>query len=258
MLRSLTEVQEEFAAALRDPAADVPGDIAGLDGRPATRRFAVYRNNVIVGLVGAVAGAYPAVARIVGEDFFNAMARAYVRAAPPTSPLLVEYGEGYAAFIEGFEPAGSLPYLPDIARIEWAWREAYHSAEAVPLGPTDLAGIDETDLPALTVTVHPSLRIVRSRYPALKIWRMNVRDEPVVPVDLGAGGEDTLIVRPEAEVEIRLLPPGGARFIEALAVGGTLSEAAERAIEADTRFDLTANIAGLIDSGAIVDYSIHH
>jgi len=255
MLRSLSDVQAEFAVALADPVG-VPGDIAGPDGGPAPRRFAVYRNNLIVGLVEVVAGVFPVVKRIVGDDFFQAMARDYVRAEPPRSPVLAEYGAGFPAFVADFKPATSLPYLPDVARIEWAWREAYHAAEADFLGPADFAGITESDLAALTLSLHPSVRVVRSAYPALTIWRMNASEGPIVPIDLGAGGEDTLVVRPEAVVDVRKSPAGGATFIENLASGASLAEAAERAIEAVEGFDLPANIAGLIDSGAVVGYSI--
>lgn len=257
MLRSLADVQAEFSAALRDPKAAMPGDVTGPDGTPAPRRFAVYRNNVIVGLVNAVSGSFPAVKQIVGEEFFDALARAYVTAEPPRSPVLMEYGGSFPDFIAGFAPAASLPYLPDVARIERAWREAYHAAEAVALSPRDLAGVREEDLERLVLKLHPSLRILKSDYPVLKIWRMNTSDEPIVPVDFSVGGEDTLIVRPEAEVIVRRLPAGGYAFVEAFAAGKTLGEAAAAGIAADDGFDLSANIAGLIDSGAVVGYSIH-
>lgn len=255
MLRSLTDVQAEFAAALLDPAAAAPGDVADPQGNPAPRRFAVYRNNVAVGLVNAVGGVFPAVKRIVGDEFFNAMALAYVRAEPPTSPVLLQYGQGFADFIAGFAPAASLAYLADVARIEWAWREAYHAAEGVRIGPGDLAGIAEADLPLLTFSLHPSVQVIRSAYPVLTIWRINTSDEPIAPVDLRVG-EDALIVRPEAAVDVRQLAAGGAVFIETLASGGSLAEAAELAAGADDGFDLSTNIAGLIDSGAVVGYSI--
>ncbi len=93
-----------------------------------------------------MAGAFPAVKRIVGDDFFTAMARVYVVAEPPSSPVLMDYGVTFADFIAGFEPAASLPYLPDIARIERAWREAYHAEEAPPLDLSDLARISEADI----------------------------------------------------------------------------------------------------------------
>ena len=159
----LSEVQAEFAAALLDPAAPVPDGIVGPGRRPAPRRFAVYRNNVTSALANAVAGSFPAVRRIVGEDFFRAMARDYVRAEPPTSPVLHDYGTTFPDFIARFAPAAPLPYLPDVARIERRWFEAYHAEEADPLPPAALSGLGEAELPGLTFTMHPSLRLVGSR-----------------------------------------------------------------------------------------------
>jgi hypothetical protein len=249
-LARLSEVQAGFAAALLDPAASAPPGIVGPGGRRAGRRFAVYRNNVVSALGNAVAGSFPAVKRIVGEDFFRAMARAYVIAEPPASPVLLDYGATFPDFIARFAPAASLPYLPDVARIEWRWREAYHAEDAEPLPPAALSGVPETELPGLILGVHPSLRLVRSRWPALTVWRMNVSNVPATPVDF-AVAEDALIVRPEAEVEVRMVPPGGAAFVTALAAGETLLAAAETAQAADVRFDLAGNIAGLFAAGAL-------
>ena len=245
---SLSEVQADFVAALLDPASPVPAGIVGPDDGPAVRRFAVYRNNVVSGLGNAVAGSFPAVKRIVGEEFFRTMARAYVLAEPPTSPVLIDYGATFPDFIAGFAPAASLPYLPDVARIERAWREAYHAEDAEPLPPAVLAGIADGDLAGLSFTMHPSLRLVRSRYPALTIWRMNASNVPLTPVDFSVA-EDALIVRPDAEVVVRSVPPGGHAFVTALAAGVALLSAAETARAADERFDLAGNIAGLLAAG---------
>jgi hypothetical protein len=250
-LRSLADVQAEFAAALVDPEAGVPASVTGPDGRPAPRRFAVYRNNVIAGLVNALTSSYPAVRRIVGEDFFGVMARRYVLAEPPSSPVLMDYGASFADFIGAFEPASSLPYLPDVARIERAWREAYHAEDAAPLTAEVIAQIPAGKLADTAFALHPSLRVVRSKYPALRIWRMNATDEPVAPVDLSVA-EDTMIVRPEADVEVRLMPPGGALFVLALAGGEPLGAAAEAAISGDAAFNLAGNIAGLVSAGVLV------
>lgn len=249
-LRSLNDVQADFAAALRDPAANVPPGIIGPDRGPAPRRFAVYRNNVMVGLTKTVTECYPAIGRIVGEDFLRIMARTYVLASPPRSAVLLDYGADFAEFIEGFEPAGSLPYLPDIARIERAWREAYHAEDAEPLGPADIAGIPEDELADIELRLHPSVGVVRSRFPALTIWRMNAGDGPVTPVDFSVR-EDALIVRPDADVEVRVVPPGGAAFIAALGAGESLGAAAAQGLADDDRFDLAGNIAGLIAAGAL-------
>ena len=246
----LSELQAGFAAALLDPAAPVPAGVVGPGRRPARRRFAVYRNNVAGALVNAVVGSFPAVKRIVGDDFFRAMARDYILAEPPKSAVLLDYGTTFPDFIARFTPAASLPYLPDVARIERRWREAYHAEDAEPLAPAALSEVAEAELPGLSFTMHPSLRLVRSRWPALTVWRMNASDVPTTPVDFSVP-EDALIVRPGAEVEVRIVPPGGAAFVTALAAGETLLSAAETAQAADERFDIAGNIAGLLAAGAL-------
>ena len=111
-MRTLADVQAEFAAALRDPAVTLPAGLVGPDRQPAPRRFAVYRNNVIVGMVNALRSSFPVIERIVGEDFFEAMARAYALAEPPSSPVLMDYGASFADFIAGFRRRPRLPTCP--------------------------------------------------------------------------------------------------------------------------------------------------
>ena len=182
------------------------------------------------------------------------MAGAYVVAEPPLSPILLEYGAGFADFIAGFQPASELPYLPDVARIERAWTQAYHAAEARPLESVKLISVEPDRLAEIRLVVHPSLRVVRSQLPALTIWRMNVGEGVPEPVDLEAGGEDTLIIRPAAEVEVRLMPPGGAEFVMELGAGKSATEAVKAALKDRDEFDPSANLAGLISAGAFVGW----
>jgi hypothetical protein len=252
-VQPLADRQREFSAALLDRAAPLPWGLVGPDGKPSARRFAVYRNNVVASLTDALEDSFPAVCRIVGEEFFRAMARIYVLARPPHSPILLDYGASFPDFIAGFDPAAALPYLPDVARIERAWSEAYHAAEAAPLDPAAFGAIPEDQLAGIHLTLHPSLRIVRSRYPALTIWRMNVDDGVPGPVEFSIG-EDALIVRPKAEVEVRSMPPGGAAFVNALAGGLSLGEATKAGAEAHELFDLEANLVGLIGAQLFVGY----
>ena len=129
-----------FAQGLTDPARATPADVVGPRGKAAIKRYNVYRNNVTVSLINALAATYPAVQRITGVEFFRAMARFHVRATPPTSPLLFEYGRGFPAFIEGYERAQDMPWLADTARIERAWLDAYHAADVPPLSPNSQRG----------------------------------------------------------------------------------------------------------------------
>ncbi len=253
-MQSLAELQRGFAAALIDPALPAPAGLVGPDGKPSSRRFAVYRNNVIVGLTQTLRDAYPAVHRIVGSEFFHALARAYVVGDLPRSPMLFDYGAGLPDFIGRFEPASVLPYLADVARIERAWIEAYHSADASPIDPSAFSEIDPDLLPEISLVLHPSVRVVRSRFPALTIWQMNVEGGVSCRVDLAAGGEDALVLRPEAEVEVRSIPKSSPDFILALSSGRSVLAACERALVAYPSFDLAANLMDLIQVGAVIGF----
>ena len=240
-----------FSAALLNPTAVTPPGLVGPDCSPSPRRFAVYRNNVVVGLTEALKANFPAVARIVGDTFFLAMARVYASSAPPTSPVLLGYGSGFADFIDGFERAAELPYLADIARFEWAWLEAYHAAEAESLGTEALATVAPEQASGLLLELHPSLRLMRSAYPILTIWSMNIGLKEVGPVDFDLDSEDVLVLRPGAEVIVRTLPPGAHEFINELRQGRSLGEAMVLALAGAPEFDLAANMRELISAGAI-------
>src|ERR1700756_5166315 len=137
--RRRSSFADRFAAGLTDPTCPTPSGVLGPRGKSAAKRYNVYRNNVTVSLIDALVAIYPAVQRITGTDFFRAMARFHVRATPPTSPLLFEYGRHFPAFIQSYEYAQDLPWLADVARIERAWLDAYHAADAPPLPTAALA-----------------------------------------------------------------------------------------------------------------------
>jgi hypothetical protein len=159
-----------FARALLDPDIATPTVIAGPKSKAAVKRYNVYRNNVTVSLINALAAAFPATLRITGVDFFRAMARFYVRATPPTSPLLFAYGRDFPDFIERYEYAQSVPWLADVARIERAWLDAYHTADVQPLKPYELAAIPSDRLPNTVLEPHPATRVIRSRFSAVTVF----------------------------------------------------------------------------------------
>jgi hypothetical protein len=215
-------IQSAFARALLDPDLPVPDAVTSHTARHPQQRFAVYRNNVVASLIAALRAKFPATERIVGDDFFRAIARLFVVAHPPRSKILHSYGEYFPTFIETFAPAAALPYLADIARLEAARTRAYHAADAEPLTPQALSAFDPKHAGALRLTLHPSLQIVRSRYPVVTIWAMNTGAAELGPVDFDAR-EDALILRPDLDVTVRALPPGGAAFLAAIANRKTLA-----------------------------------
>ncbi len=245
-----------FSDALLDPGLPMPAGLIGPDGEPSLRRFSVYRNNVVVGLTESLRSNFPILARILGEVSFGSLVRIYVAQEPPVSPVLIDYGDGFAAFVEGFQPLAHLPWLADVARLEWAWLMSYHAAEATPLGAEALGSIPPEAAGSAVFALHPSLQLVRSRFPVHTVWSMNAEYRELGPVDFAAGGEDILILRPDAEVSVRLLPAGAYEFVSALRDGHPLAEAAVTALAAATTFDLATHVRELILAGAIVGYHL--
>ncbi len=237
-----------FARAVVDPALPPPEVTLGPQGRPDARRFGVYRNNVAAGLIKSLEGRYPVTRRLVGEDFFRAMAGAYVAGNKPQSAVLIQYAADFPDFVRGFEPARDLTYLPDVAALENAWVEAYHAAEAEPLGLAALSEVAPERLEGLRLVFHPAARLLSFAEPAASIWAAHQGEgEPAAPAHWGA--EQALITRPHADVMVRALPPGGYELFAGLMAGAPLGEAAAPLIAEGV--DPGAHLVGLIEAGAV-------
>jgi hypothetical protein len=243
-----------FARALFAPEQPLPDGLTSRDGHTPTRRFAVYRNNVTVSLVDAMASIFPTVQNLVGEDFFRAMARLYVTAHPPTSPLLFTYGGSFPVFLENFPPAADLPVLADVARVERLWLDAFHAADAPPLDPTALAQVPAEDLAGIRFRAHPAARIARLKHAAGTITRNDRAGVSLEGVD-PMTPESVLITRPLFDVAIEILPSGGAPFFETLLAGGTLGEACSASEPDDA--DIPALIGLALSTGAFTAIDAH-
>ncbi|WP_404406350.1 DUF2063 domain-containing protein [Pelagibacterium halotolerans] len=239
--------QDAFAAALADPARALPDGVTSARGEPDPLRFAVYRNNVHVSLVEALGKAFPVTRRLVGADFFKAMARVYVGETKPASPVMLFYGETFPDFIAGFEPAASLPYLSDVARLEYAWTESYHAADAAPLGLSDIAGIAPDALAAARLEPHPAARLVVSAYPVGAIWAAHQSEAVGKLTETDA--QTVLVTRPGTEVRVTAIPTADSRFATALFTGATINDASEGGQNAHG-FDAGRALVGLIGLGA--------
>lgn len=233
---------DAFAAALLDPARPAPEGLTGPGGRPAGRRFDVYRNNVAVSLAEALETGFPATRRLVGAEFFRAMAGVFLRLHPPAGPLMMLYGAALPGFLETFAPVAHLPYLPDVARLEQALRESYHEADAPPVAPAALAKVAPEALPGLRLRIAPALRLIRSAHPVHAIWHANAAREdgaarsagPRPPARKIAGGaQAVLVTRPGFDPVAEPLAPAEGALAAALIAGRTLAAAAEAAPGAD-------------------------
>ena len=239
-----------FAEALADPARGPPEFALGRDGRPDARRFAVYRNNVAVGLSQALEARFSVTRRLVGEEFFRALLRAFIAAHKPADAVLIRYGAGFPAFLQAFPPARDLGFLPDVAALENAWVEAYHAAEAAPVALSALGEIAPERLETVRFVLHPAVRLLRFATPAASLWAAHQVEGAPAPPERWEP-EDALVTRPHAEVFVRTLPPGGYDLFAALRDGAMLGEAAAPVIAAGG--DPGAHLVGLFAAGAVAD-----
>jgi len=246
----MADLQNKFSRTLLDPAQPIPNAIRGATRRRADRRFAVYRNNVVTGLIDALAQRFPVVRRLVGDAFFEAMARVYVITCPPASPIMLLYGESFPDFMENFAPAANVPYLSDVAWLELARGRAYHAADAMPVEPRAFAALAPELLADLRFDFHPSVSIIKSPYPIVSIWKVNDDPDHAVPIAPWAP-EAALVARPFGGVQVTRLAPGAAEFLLRLAHNGTMGDAVRAGGEAATEFDLVQAVQSLIMSRAV-------
>lgn len=244
----MSSLHQAFAVALADPHAASP--VAD------TRGFAVHRNNRAYGLIEAMRAQFPAVARLMGREVFADVALAFVRQHPPRSPVMARIGLQFADFIRGAGIAQAHRFLPDVAHVEYAMAIAQHAADDPVLRIEALQCIDANRLPDVCFSLHAAAFVVQSAFPVVTICSENRSDaEPAGNIDWRA--EDALVTRPAFNVQVRILPPGGAAFVEALAHGATLGDAAASAIEAQPEFDLALNLSGIFTAGAVTGLRFH-
>ena len=183
---------------------------------------------------------------MVGAEFFRLVACGYIAAAFPTHPVLAEYGEGFAAFLAGYPPAQSLPYLADTARLDWALNLAFHAVPVPALTAGDLQALDGEHLTGARLVLQAGAALIESSYPLHRIWAMARPGAAEETVDLQAGGARLLVLRRSDDAAFVPLSAGEAAFVTALAEGGTLEEGAARGLLVDDVFDLSSSLARLL------------
>lgn len=242
-------VASDLAAALLTPTTGCPRGLAVWNGSDPLRRFDVHRNTVMTSLIDVLAESFPVVKALVGEAFFRAMAAAFVVQQPPRAPLLHEYGAGLPAFIGDFTPLASLPYLADVAQLEWLRIESCHAADSDALGSADFQALmeHESQLGQTCFTLHPSLRTLRSAHSVVSLWAAHQGADPgtaLGALDLNCP-EAALVIRPLDDVFVIQVETRAVDFVRLLGHGMPLS----RAVAESEPFDLPAILAVLIRHG---------
>jgi hypothetical protein len=252
MSAGLAQTQRAFTAALLDPELTMPAFLCDRPSQRTASAFAVYRNNVVAGLINALVARFPVIVRMVGEEAFRALARRFIALHPPRSPVLLAYGGGFPEFLHGLTSTPSAEYLADIARLEIARGRAYHAADADPLHPDRFAALAPERLASLKVALHPSVALLRSKFPVVSAWEAN---QPGIEQPIRCwSAEDAVVTRLYHEVTVARLGEGGFAFLSALANDATLAMAIDAAVSDAEGFDLAANLALLAGSRLVVGF----
>jgi hypothetical protein len=247
MHTSLARFQDGVAQALFGGNAQAPPEVAAIVCQPG---FAVYRNTVLKGCVDALQANYPAVLRLVGEEWFRAAAAVFARAEPPARPTLLYYGAGFPGFLRRFEHAAERPYLPGVAQLDRFWVEAHAARDEAPLDPAALAGLAPEELARTVLHPHATARWAWfAEQPIYAIWRRNreALDDQSEPVWRGEGA---LLVRAQGVVVWRGLTAAGCAFLDACAAGCGIAAAAQSALDVQGDADLARLMATLLEAGA--------
>lgn len=248
--------QGAFAAALLEPDHSLSHGLRTWNGSDPIARLAIHRNNVVSSLIDALAETFPVVQQLVGEEFFRGMAGAFVRQAPPRSRVLAHYGEKFPSFIEQFEPAQSLAYLADVARLEMARVRAYHAADAEPVATesVSLALASGDRIGELRLVCHPSVSAVASPYAIVSLWAAHQGDGGVEGIDVDMP-EYAIVTRQGLDVLVLRAPVGAVEFVITVQQGRCLEDAVATAASAARGFDLAETLSLLLGHGALT--SLH-
>lgn len=252
MSRSLERVQADFAAALVDAGA-APGCVASLAGGDARtlERLALYRGNVGAAWEKALANAFPVVRALVGEEFFAALARAYGRTHPSSSGDLNRFGDRFAGFVAAFEHTQVLPYLGDVAALEWAVHRAHYAADTPALTRDRIAALPAGDLLGTRFGVHPACTWMESAFPIASIWLAHQPQSAVPLPDAIDRGEAALVARPLWRVEVRPSGAGEIAALEQLRAGADMEASIAAGLGADPAFDFPKALVRWLDLGVL-------
>ena len=252
---SLRELQLKFAAMVLDPAGDYAAAHIVANAIPTRERFGFYRNNVMANFRQTLRVVYPVIERLVGADFFDRAADDYQRVHPSSSGDLNRYGQYFADFIETWAPARALPYLADVARLEWLVEKSFHAANRQSLRPIDLVAVPPDRQALLTLDLHPACHLLVSAYPIHRIWQANQPDAPDdASVDLADGGVFLLVRRHGHAIAIEPLDRGGFCMLSLLAGGRKFGEALRDAVSVQPDFDVAAFLLRHVAGGTFAGF----
>ncbi len=256
-MSALRDLQIEFSRAVIDEKhAQAFAPRIRRNGLNAERRIQIYRNNFRTSLIETLAAIYPVTARLVGESFFRQTAGSYVLEVRSTSGDIRRYGNTFPEFLAALPGIENLAYLPDVARLEWAYHSVFLSEIKAPLDLMAMRAVAPEDYPNLRFALPPAARLMKSDFPVLRIWQLNLEEwQGDQIVNLYEGGVNLLILRRADSVTVKRMTPGDYCLLERLNHGERLADAIADAASAEPGFDPGGALARFFRQGLLVSFS---
>lgn len=249
----LADAQQSFSNALFDANAEARAlPLFKGDAELAEQRFALYRGNLSTTWDKTLAGAYPVLQALVGEEFFGGLSRAYGKAHPSEDGDLNQFGAHFAEFLKGFPPVAHYPYFPDMARLEWALHRAHYAPNIKAIVPADLAELWPDRLDDSCLYFHPACRLIASEWAVVTLWQAHQPNTELAFPSQMAHNNAGLIVRPQWKADVMPLKAGAYAALAALQQGKTLGEAIDDALEIEAEFDLALHLKQWLEAAIFV------
>jgi hypothetical protein len=258
-MRELAALQAQFGAGLDAPVSEAAALelFVGETGQ-VRQRLGIYRGNARANAAKAIAAAYPVIGKIVGAEYFSGLASEYQSRFPSVNGDLNEYGEAFAAFLDDFPPAREIPYLADVARLEWQVHRAHYAADPGPFDPARLTTVPYERQLQLRPLLHPACHLLHSAYPIARIWEVHQDTfKGEFEVDFSGDPANALVYRPRYRVEVAQIGHAEAAFLGAALDGQTLDAALAAAQLRDASFDLGRSLNEWVESSVIVDFKLN-
>lgn len=232
----LARTQQTFANALLDAGhADAAATLCR--GALVEERLGLYRGNLSATWRRVLGQAYPVLLALVGEAFFAGLAREYGRRYPSQDADLNRFGDGFGDFLASFPPAAQLPYLPDMAHLEWALHLAHYAPDAAGLAAQALASLAPEQLEACRFSLHPACALIRSDWQVVALWQAHQQENAVFPQQM-AGASHALVCRPQWQAQVLGQDAAAHAALQLLMQGKSFGAALDAAFEIDADFDL--------------------
>lgn len=214
----------------------------------ASDRLQIHKNNFKLTLSSALMDVFPVIMSFVGEQWLEAALKKFAVQYPPSEACLSSYGGEFADFLDSFAPAVRLPYLADLARVEWAIHMCQNAKDEMTLKPADWANLVKTDMQSLSFSLVAAHKFIESDYPLLDLWNVGTGTDTSSEINLEAGGTTLLVIRPQSEVLIFPLDMNECRFLSSMNKGETVLSSATAVGWAHESSPLAENMSKYVDN----------